>query len=92
MKTPMNELIDKAIAYSRELSAEGRLYESIAVDHIIDLAESLLEKEEEMISGNVSKQRELLLAYHKHLDSFNDPTIYNASENMIDDYLANNCA
>ena len=42
------------------------------------------------LSG-VSQQRELLLAYHKHLDSFNDPTIYNASESMIDDYLANNC-
>ena len=41
---------------------------------------------------DVSQQRELLLAYHKHLDSFNDPTIYNASESMIDDYLANNCA
>ena len=40
---------------------------------------------------SVSQQRELLLAYHKHLDSFNDPTIYNASEEMIDDYLANNC-
>ena len=40
---------------------------------------------------DVSQQRELLLAYHKHLDSFNDPTIYNASESMIDDYLANNC-
>ena len=39
----------------------------------------------------VSQQRELLLAYHKHLDSFNDPTTYNASEEMIDDYLANNC-
>ena len=41
---------------------------------------------------SVSYQRELLLAYHKHLDSFNDPTIYNASESMIDDYLANNCS
>jgi len=40
---------------------------------------------------DVSQQREPLLAYHKHLDSFNDPTIYNASESMIDDYLANNC-
>jgi hypothetical protein len=39
----------------------------------------------------VSNRRELLLAYHKHLDSFNDPSIYNATENMIDDYLANNC-
>ena len=28
MKTPMNELIDKATAYSRELSTEGYLYES----------------------------------------------------------------
>jgi len=41
--------------------------------------------------GSVSQQRELLLAYHKHLDSFNDPSIYNATENMIDDYLDNNC-
>ena len=40
---------------------------------------------------SVSQQREQLLAYHKHLDSFNDPTIYNATEDMIDDYLANNC-
>jgi hypothetical protein len=39
----------------------------------------------------VSQQREQLLAYHNHLDSFNDPSIYNAPENMIDDYLANNC-
>ena len=38
----------------------------------------------------VSQQRELLLAYHKHLDSFNDPTIYNAAEGMIDDYLSKN--
>ena len=40
---------------------------------------------------SVSQQRELLFAYHKHLDSFNDPTMYNASESLIDDYLANNC-
>ena len=40
---------------------------------------------------DVSQQRELLLAYHKHLDSFNDSTIYNATESMIDDYLADNC-
>ena len=45
MKTPMQELIDKAIAYSRKLSVEGGLHESLAVDHIIDLAESFLEKE-----------------------------------------------
>ena len=47
--------------------------------------------EEQLLLHNVSQQRELLFAYHKHLDSFNDPTIYNASESMIDDYLANNC-
>ena len=46
---------------------------------------------EQLIITNVSQQREPLFAYHKHLDSFNDPTIYNASESMIDDYLANNC-
>ena len=40
---------------------------------------------------NVSQHRELLLAYHKYLDSLNDPTVYNASESIIDDYLANNC-
>jgi hypothetical protein len=48
-------------------------------------------KTEQLILSGVSLRRELLLAYHKHLDSFNDPTIYNASESMIDDYLANNC-
>ena len=46
---------------------------------------------EQLILSDASQQREPLLAYHKHLDSFNDPTIYNASESMIDDYLANNC-
>jgi hypothetical protein len=35
----------------------------------------------------VNQQREQLLAYHKHLNSFNDPTIYNATEAMIDEYL-----
>ena len=54
MKTPMQELIDKAIAYSRELSVEGYLYESLAVDPIIDLAESMLEKEKEVIMDAVS--------------------------------------
>ena len=48
-------------------------------------------KIEQLTLTDVSQQREPLLAYHKHLDSFNDPTIYNASESMIDDYLANNC-
>ena len=48
-------------------------------------------KIEQLTLTDVSQQREPLLAYHKHLDSFNDPTIYNASESMIDDYLDNNC-
>ena len=49
-KTPMQELIDEAIKHSRKLSTEGYLYESLEVDHIIDLAESLLEKEKEVMS------------------------------------------
>mgnify|MGYP003644510336 CR=1 FL=1 len=54
--------------------------------------DSLIEElKEQLTLTDVSQQREPLLAYHKHLDSFNDPTIYNASESMIDDYLANNC-
>jgi len=32
--------------------------------------------------------RVVLLAYHEYLEGFNDFTIYNASESMIDDYLA----
>ena len=54
--------------------------------------DSLIEElNKQLTLTDVSQQREPLLAYHKHLDSFNDPTIYNASESMIDDYLANNC-
>jgi len=51
MKTPMQELIDQAIQRSRELSEEGRLLESLAVEYIVDLAiaESMLEKEKEAI-------------------------------------------
>ena len=49
MKTPMKELIDEAIKYSRELSTKGCLPESLAVDHIIELAESMLEKEKEVM-------------------------------------------
>jgi hypothetical protein len=51
MKTPMQKLIDQAIQRSRELSEEGRLLESLAVDYIIDLAkaQSMLEKEKEVI-------------------------------------------
>ena len=51
----------------------------------------LKDYKQQLTLTDVSQQREPLLAYHKHLDSFNDPTIYNASESMIDDYLANNC-
>ena len=50
MKTPMQELIERAITYSRGLSTEGHLSESMAVDYIIDVAESLLEKEKEVMS------------------------------------------
>ena len=54
--------------------------------------DAYIEKMKQALSiAFVSQQRELLLAYHKHLDSFNDPTVYNASESMIDDYLDNNC-
>ena len=49
-KTAIQDFIDEAIKYSRELSAEGYLNESLAVDHIIDLAESKLEKEEEVMA------------------------------------------
>jgi hypothetical protein len=51
MRTPMQELIDQAIQRSRELSEEGRLLESLAVEYIVDLAiaESMLEKEKEVI-------------------------------------------
>ena len=47
--------------------------------------------EKALLIQRVSQQREPLLAYHKHLDSFNDPTIYNATKSMIDDYFADNC-
>jgi len=57
-----------------------------------ELIQAFIERDKkQLLLHGVSQQRELLLAYHKHLDSFNDPTIYNASESMIDDYLANNC-
>jgi hypothetical protein len=59
----------------------------------VQVAEKLAKEyhQEQLRIGVVSQQRELLLAYHKYLDSLNDPTVYNASESMIDDYLANNC-
>jgi hypothetical protein len=49
MRTPMQELIDEAIKYSRELSTNGHLSESLAIDNIIDLAESFLQIEKEVI-------------------------------------------
>ena len=60
--------------------------------HIIQYRKEIVESTEKQLNlSGVSQQRELLLAYHKHLDSFNDTSIYNATENMINDYLANNC-
>ena len=63
--------------------------------HLLAMAMRAYKNEDTLVKKltltDVSQQREPLLAYHKHLDSFNDPTIYNASESMIDDYLANNC-
>ena len=50
MKTPMQELIDEAIKYSRKLSTGGYFNESLAADHIIELAKSMLEKEKEVMS------------------------------------------
>ena len=70
----MNELIDKAIAYSRELSTEGRLYESIAVDHIIDLAESMLEKEKEVMCQFQSdgQRTDFWVKYEDNEDCFDE--------------------
>mgnify|MGYP003651552068 CR=1 FL=1 len=65
----------------------------LKIDELMNEVEEIVDKNvtEQLTLTDVSQQRELLLAYHKHLDSFNDHTIYNASESMIDDYLANNC-
>ena len=82
MKTPMQELIDKAIAYSRELSVEGYLYESLAVDHIIDLAESMLEKEDD-----VSKQSELLKDFRKWWNEDNQGVCTTITHKDIERYL-----
>ena len=68
----------------KNVSTEGCERQAINYIDVRDLVKKLT-------LTDVSQQREPLLAYHKHLDSFNDPTIYNASESMIDDYLANNC-
>ncbi len=62
-------------------------------DDVLDAMEQayIKGKDEQLTLTNVSQYRELLLAYHKHLDSCNDPTIDNASESMRDDDLAKNC-
>ena len=41
-----------------------------------------------MSEKELEDMRVVLLAYHEYLEGFNDFTIYNASESMIDDYLA----
>jgi hypothetical protein len=69
---------------------EDKIY-SVLEKYGIDEPKASAITEDLLVLCAVSRQRELLLAYHKHLDSFNDPSIYNATENMIDDYLANNC-
>mgnify|MGYP003627832543 CR=1 FL=1 len=67
----------------------GNRFDEMLRQSRINALEKLITKQ--LTLTDVSNQREPLLAYHKHLDSFNDPTIYNASESLIDDYLANNC-
>ena len=69
MKTPMQKLIDQAIQRSRELSEEGRLLESLAVDYIIDLAkaQSMLEKEKEVImDANIAGMEFIPVDPNKH--------------------------
>ena len=76
----MQELIDEAIKYSRKLSTEGYFNESLAADHIIDLAESLLEKEKEVMCefaeytrkcGFLSDQRGLMTTEELYDQTFN---------------------
>ena len=77
------ELLERKIAGCDALGGlerEKAVYQSVLKDY-----------KKQLTIPVVSQQRGVLKAYHKHLDSFNDPTIYNASEEMIDDYLANNC-
>ena len=69
MKTPMQKLIYQAIQRSRELSKEGRLLESLAVDYIIDLAkaQSMLEKEKEVImDANIAGMEFIPVDPNKH--------------------------
>ena len=58
--------------------------------------ESYKEMKEALLIGkfglsDVSQHREQLLAYHKHMDSIGDFTVYNVSEDLLNDYIANNC-
>ena len=77
----MQELIDEAIKYSRKLSTEGYLNKSLAVDHIIDLAESLLEKEKEVMCEFQSDgQRTDFWVKYKDNDDCFDKT-FNTKEN-----------
>jgi len=75
MKTPMQKLIDQAIQRSRELSEEGRLLESLAVDYIIDLAkaQSMLEKEKEAMCQFQSdgQRTDFWVKYEDNEDCFN---------------------
>ena len=80
----VQDQLNKALAELMKVNLDEN---ELLYDYIFE-AHRLVKK---LIIPDVSQQREPLLAYHKHLDSFNDPTIYNASESMIDDYLANNC-
>jgi uncharacterized protein (DUF608 family) len=76
MKTPMQKLIDQAIQRSRELSEEGRLLESLAVDYIIDLAkaQSMLEKEKEVMCQFQSdgQRTDFWVKYEDNEDCFDE--------------------
>ena len=85
----IEDLTNRIIKEEQTLLKDRMLFNWIALE-VINFVEYQAIVKKLALCG-VSQQRELLLAYHKHLDSFNDPTIYNASESMIDDYLANNC-
>jgi hypothetical protein len=78
-----NDLENKAISLMKERDSLNKQVKKLTLKN--------KKLNQQLILSGVSHRREPLLAYHKHLDSFNDTTIYNASESMIDDYLANNC-
>ena len=39
------------------------------------------------IDNKINDMRELILAYHNYLESFNDPTIYNAPIEIVNDFI-----